>query len=96
MQQGPIIRIGLVAEVADYAITIVADTVTVAYRDKARIGQVVITQEVHHLARFIRHGTCVSCWQPSRRSRSSISSISHKTATAMPSTCRYRRSPSGA
>ena len=54
MQQGPTIRIGLVAEIADYQVTIVGDSVTVAYRDEARIGQVVTTQEVHHLARFIR------------------------------------------
>ncbi len=55
MQQGPTIRIGLVAEIADYAITIAGDSVTVAYRDAApeRAGDLVTTQEVPHLARFV-------------------------------------------
>jgi hypothetical protein len=55
MQQGPTIRIGLVAEIADYAITIVGDSVTVAYRDgdQERAGQLVTTQRVTNLARFV-------------------------------------------
>ena len=55
MQEGPTIRIGLVAEIAHYAITIVGDTVTVAYRDgdAERAGQLVTTQHVPNLARFV-------------------------------------------
>ena len=53
MQQGPSIRIGLVAEIADYAITIIGDTVTVAYRDEERAGEVVTIQRVTNLARFV-------------------------------------------
>ena len=55
MQQGPTIRIGLVAEIADYAITIVGETVIVAYRDgdAERSGELVTTQRVTGLARFI-------------------------------------------
>ncbi len=55
MQQGPTIRIGLVAEIADYAITIVWETVIVAYRDGdvERSGELVTTQRVTGLARFV-------------------------------------------
>jgi hypothetical protein len=55
MQQGPTIRIGLVAEIADYAITIVGDVVTIAYRDDdpERAGELVTTRKVPHLARFV-------------------------------------------
>ncbi len=55
MQQGPTIRIGLVAEIADYAITIVGDSVTVAYRegDAERAGELVTSQRVTGLARFV-------------------------------------------
>ena len=42
------------AEIADYEITIVGDTVTVAYRDEERAGEVVTTQRVTNLARFVR------------------------------------------
>lgn len=49
MQEGPAIRIGLVAEIADYAITIVGDSVTVTYRG----AELVTTQEVKHLAQFV-------------------------------------------
>lgn len=57
MQQGPTFRIGLVAEIADYAITIVGDSVTVAYRDDdpERAGELVTTRTVPHLARFVGH-----------------------------------------
>lgn len=56
MQVGPTIRIGLVAEIADYAITIVGDTVTVTYRDGDvnRAGELVTTQRVTNLACFVR------------------------------------------
>ena len=53
MQQGPTIRIGLVAEIADYQITIVGDTVTVTYRDAERAGELVTTQRVTNLAHFV-------------------------------------------
>ena len=55
MQQGPTIRLGLVAEIADYAVTIVGDTVTVAYRDgdAERAGELVTIQRVPNLARFV-------------------------------------------
>lgn len=55
MQEGPTIRIGLVAEIADYAITIVGDTITVTYRDgdTERAGEMVTTQRVTNLARFV-------------------------------------------
>jgi hypothetical protein len=55
MQQGPTIRIGLVAEIADYQVTIVGDTVTVAYRDGEHASKLVTTQEVSHLAGFVTH-----------------------------------------
>jgi hypothetical protein len=42
-----------VAEIAEYQVTIVGDTVTVAYRDEEHAGQVVTTQEVKHLAQFV-------------------------------------------
>ena len=53
MQEGPTIRIGLVAKIAEYAITIVGDDVTVTYRDGERAGERVTTQEVKHLAQFV-------------------------------------------
>jgi hypothetical protein len=54
MHEGPTIRIGLVAEIAEYAITIVGDVVTVSYRDEERAGERVTTQEVKHLAQFVQ------------------------------------------
>jgi hypothetical protein len=55
MQDGPTIPIGLVAVIADYQITIVGDRVTVAYRDDDtdRADEVVTTQVVRHLGRFV-------------------------------------------
>jgi len=53
MQEGSTVRIGLVAEIADYAIVIIEDRVTVAYRDGNRAGELVTSQEVRHLARFV-------------------------------------------
>jgi hypothetical protein len=53
MQEGPTIRIDLVAEIAEYEVVIVGDRVTVAYRDEERAGQVVTTQEILYLARFV-------------------------------------------
>ena len=53
MQEGPSIRIGLVAEIADYEITIVGDTVTVTYRDAERAGELVTTQQATGLARYV-------------------------------------------
>jgi hypothetical protein len=53
MQQGPTIWIGLVAEIADYEITILGDTVTVTYRDAERASEIVTTQRVTSLARFV-------------------------------------------
>lgn len=55
MEDGPSIRIGLVAEIAAYAITILGDSVTVAYRadDPDRAGQVVTAQAASGLARFV-------------------------------------------
>jgi len=56
MQQGPTIRIGLVAEIADYAITIVGDTVTVTIRDgdAERSGTLVTSQRVTNYLRIER------------------------------------------
>lgn len=48
--QEPSIRIGLVVEIASYAIVIVDDTVTVLRRED---GRVVTTQDVSRLGRFV-------------------------------------------
>lgn len=51
MQEGPTIRIGLVATIASYEIVIVGDTVSVSVPGEQRH---VTTQQVAQLARFVR------------------------------------------
>ena len=55
MQDRSTLRIGLVAEIAEYAITILGDSVTVAYRDgdSERSGEIVTTERMTGLTRFV-------------------------------------------
>ena len=78
MQEGPTIRIGLVAEIADYRVTIVGDSVTVAHRDSdpQRPGAFVATQQVTGLARVpAPAGYVLLCLQASPSSHSAPSAF---------------------